>query len=224
VSARSNGVKDLSSLVNLMALAIRTKPIGDIMSAIFNYPYYKLVLHKCGRYIFISQGVRIEHSQNIDIGNMATIGRYTALKGRSEHKPSIVIGDNTNIAEFVILDVAGGYIKIGKRCTVNPFSVLYGHGGLEIGDDVHIATKCTIIPANHGIAFDVPLHKQAATMKGIKIEDDVWVGANVCILDGVTVGTGSVIGAGSVVAKSIPKYSIAAGVPAKVIKSRKAKY
>lgn len=195
--------------------------MGDILSAIFKYPYYKIMLHKCGRYIFISQGVRIEHPQNIDIGNMATIGRYTALKGMSKCSPSIVIGDNTNIAEFVILDVAGGYIKIGKRCTVNPFSVLYGHGGLEIGDDVHIATKCTIIPANHGIDSNIPLYKQDATMKGIKIEDDVWIGANVCILDGVTVGTGSVIGAGSVVAKSIPKYSIAAGVPAKIIGNRR---
>ena len=210
----------MSNLAKLMALAIRTKPIGDILSSVFGYPYYKLVLHKCGRYVFISKGVCIEHPQNIGIGNMVTIGRCTALKGMSKYNPSIAIGDNTNIAELVILDVAGGYIKIGKRCTVNPFSVLYGHGGLEIGDDVHIATKATIIPANHGINADIPLSKQAQTMKGIKIEDDVWIGANVCILDGVTIGTGSVIGAGSVVAKSITKYSIAAGVPAKIVRNR----
>lgn len=209
-----------SEMIHLIMLAFRTKSIGDILSTIVKYPYYKLVLRKLGGYVFMSSGIYIGCPRNIEIGNRVTISKDVALRGNSDDETSIVIGDNTNIAEFVILDTCGGYINIGKRCTINQFSVLYGHGGLEIGNDVHIATKCTIIPANHGIKSGTPLFSQPETREGIKIEDDVWIGANVSILDGVTIGTGSVVGAGAVVNRSCLPYSIIAGVPAKLIGRR----
>ena len=64
------------------------------------------------------------------------------------------------------------------------------------------------------------IHEQGMIGLGIKIEDDVWIGAGAIILDGVTIGRGSVIGAGAVVTKNIPPYSVAVGVPARVIKKR----
>lgn len=206
--------------LRLLVLAMKTKSIAEILYAVSIYPYYKLVLHKFGRYVFMSSGISIEHPTKIDIGDRVVIGRQSALKARSEEKVGIAIGSDTNIAEFVILDAAGGWISIGKRCTINPFSILYGHGGLSIGDDVHIATKATIIPANHYILAGVPLHEQSQSKEGIIIENDVWIGANVSILDGVRIGTGSVVGAGAVVAKDVPSYSIVAGVPAKIVRSR----
>jgi acetyltransferase-like isoleucine patch superfamily enzyme len=74
---------------------------------------------------------------------------------------------------------------------------------------------------NH--VFDDPnrlIRQQPLTCKGITIEDDCWIGTGVRILDGVTIGQGSVIGAGAVVNKDIPPYSVAVGVPAKVISKR----
>ena len=210
----------LNELFRLVVLAVKTKSIADIMCTIFKYPYHKLMLNRFGKYVFMSTGIRIECPRKVNIGDGVVIGRQSSLKGSSEFTPSIDIGDKTNISEFVILDAANGYIKIGKRCTINQFSVLYGHGGLDIGDDVHIATKATIIPANHKIVGGIPLYEQTQSKKGIIIEDDVWIGANVSILDGITIGTGSVIGAGSVVTKSVPKYAVVVGVPACVIKVR----
>ena len=66
------------------------------------------------------------------------------------------------------------------------------------------------------------MRKQGVCSKGIHIGDDVWIGANISVVDGVTVGRGAVIGAGSVVKKNIPEYAVAIGNPARVVKMRRA--
>jgi acetyltransferase-like isoleucine patch superfamily enzyme len=131
------------------------------------------------------------------------------------------IGAKTVIHPFAMLMPHEGEIVIGDYCTVNPFCVLYGHGGLSIGNYVRIATHTVMIPANHVFDDpDTPITKQGLTMKGIRIEDDVWIGAGVRILDGVTIGKGAVIAAGAVVNKSVPPGTIFAGVPAKAVGRR----
>jgi acetyltransferase-like isoleucine patch superfamily enzyme len=158
--------------------------------------------------------------KNIFIGKNSTICKHTTLEvdtiDISESK--IVIGDNTLISSFAILRTYGGTIKIGNSCFVNSFSILYGHGDLTIGNGCLIGPQVTIVPANYGFQErDVPFRLQTPTMEGITIEDNVWIGAGVTILDGCTIGESSIVAAGAVVTKSIPPYSIFAGVPAKKI-------
>lgn len=115
----------------------------------------------------------------------------------------------------------GGHVNIGEFCTINPFCVLYGHGGLQIGNFVRIATHTVIIPANH--VFDdanTPIARQGLTKRGVRIGDDVWIGAGVRILDGVTIGSGAIIAAGSVVNKNVPPLTIVGGIPAKFMRKR----
>ncbi|WP_320200592.1 acyltransferase [Agrobacterium sp. rho-13.3] len=79
----------------------------------------------------------------------------------------------------------GGKITIGNDFSLNPYSVLYGQGGLVIGNDVRIAAGCVIIPYNHIFADrNKPIRLQKLSKLGIVIEDDVWIGANVTVLDG----------------------------------------
>jgi acetyltransferase-like isoleucine patch superfamily enzyme len=121
----------------------------------------------------------------------------------------------------VLLLPSGGSIRMADDCSVNPYSVLYGHGGLTIGNGVRIAAHCVIVPSNHIIDQpQTPIYQLGTTAEGIHIEDYVWIGCGVRILDGVTIGRNSVIAAGAVVSKSIPPDSIAGGVPAKVIRGR----
>ena len=151
------------------------------------------------------------------------IGRGTVFQGSAEivSEGHTEIGDNCVISPWVVLREWGGYIKIGNNCSINSFCHLSGNGGVEIGSFVRIATQCVIISANHNFQdINIPITFQGETAKKISIEDDCWLGAGVKVLSGVTIGKGSVIGAGSVVNKDIPPYSIAVGVPAKVIKSR----
>lgn len=133
----------------------------------------------------------------------------------------IIVGHNTSIGDFAYLMPCGGEIRIGSYCSIQLFCILYGHGGLTIGNYVRIAAQSLIIPSNHNVdALDEPIFLQGESSKGIVIGDDVWIGAGCKILDGVTIGQGSVIGAGSVVTRSIPPYSVAVGVPARVIRKR----
>lgn len=121
----------------------------------------------------------------------------------------------------MILRTYGGTIEIGSSCFINSFTKLYGHGNLTIGHGVLIGPQVTIIPANYGFKDRcLAFRSQPTSMKGIMIEDNVWIGAGVTVVDGCTLGEGSIIGAGAVVTKSVEPYSIIAGVPATKIGSR----
>lgn len=162
----------------------------------------------------------IGYRANTSVGRMTRIHPTAAV--RIVLGGSISIGTHCHLNRGALLETYGGQIYIGDHCTVNPYSVLYGHGGLRIGNFVRIATHCIIVPANHSFdRLDMPIASQPTKAVGITIEDDVWIGANCVVLDGVTIGKGSVIGAGSVVTKSIRPYSVCVGNPARVIADRR---
>ncbi len=111
-------------------------------------------------------------------------------------------------------------LEMGKACSVNAFTVLAGK--IRMGDMVRIASHVSIFGFNHGHEdINKPFCKQPCTSEGIIIGDDVWIGANVVIVDGVTIGSHSLLAAGSVVTKDVPPYSIVGGNPAKRIRDRR---
>lgn len=117
----------------------------------------------------------------------------------SAHK--IRIGDNVEIGHHVDMLAKTKYITIGN--------------------DVLIASFVSMIATNHNFSHaNIPIRLQGLTDAAITIGNDVWIGTKAIILSGVTVGTGSIIGAGAVVTKDVPEYSIVGGVPATVIRHR----
>lgn len=159
--------------------------------------------------------------KNIKIGSGVSLNSNVTLLCH-DAKSFIEIGDNTVVKPYAMLmTYPGGSIKIGKNCSINPFCVLYGQGGLVIGDHVRIATHCVFIPANHRAdELDVPITSQGLDKKGIKIGNNVWIGASVTVLDGCEIGDGAIVGAGAVVTKDVAPNSVVAGVPAKLIRYR----
>lgn len=137
---------------------------------------------------------------------------------------NISIGSDTEILHGTVILTYGGNIKIGDFCSINPYTIIYGHGNTIIGNNVLIAGSCMLIPSNHNYSRnDIPINKQGANSIGITIEDDVWIGHGCSILDGVTIGRGSIVAAGSVVTKNVSSMDIVAGVPAKIIGNRNEK-
>jgi acetyltransferase-like isoleucine patch superfamily enzyme len=91
---------------------------------------------------------------------------------------------------------------------------------VRIGDNVSIAAHCFIIDSNHGIRKDALIRDQPMESERIIIGDDVWIAAHCAVIKGARIRDGAVIGAGAVVNSEIPEYSIAVGVPARVIGRR----
>jgi acetyltransferase-like isoleucine patch superfamily enzyme len=134
----------------------------------------------------------------------------------------IQVKKNARICEGALLLPYGGNIIISEGVFVGPYCVIQSSKGttLQIGTNTMIAGNTFIVPSNHGFEGTIPICKQPVSSKGIIIHNDVWIGAGVVIVDGVNIGEGAVIGAGSIVTKDIPPFSIAAGNPARVIKRR----
>jgi acetyltransferase-like isoleucine patch superfamily enzyme len=154
-------------------------------------------------------------------GDNVTIGEFSYLDCFSRR--GVRIGSYTSIDRNLWLSCGGktgtGFFEIGDHSYVGCNAVIgAGGGGIRIGNNVLIGQTVNIHSESH-VFQDVsaPIRTQGISYKGIVIEDDVWIGSKATILDGVVVGIGSIIGAGAVVTHSIPPYSIAVGVPAKIV-------
>ena len=135
----------------------------------------------------------------------------------------VVIADRAHILRDCILQTgSGGRLSIGADTHIQPRCVFSAFlSPIVVGSDVQIAPHCAFYSYDHGIAQGELMNKQPLRSKGgIIIEDDVWLGVNVIVLDGVRIGKGAVIGGGSVVTKDIPANAVAVGVPARVTRMR----
>lgn len=139
------------------------------------------------------------------------------------------LGESVSIERGTILcwgsgDGASGYMKFGEHTWIGPYNNFRtaGKGSIQIGRRCYISQFCSFISHNHGIRKDTPIQLQPhdETKANIMVGDDVWFGVGCAVLPGVTIGRGVVVGAGSVVTKSIPEYEIWAGIPARKIGER----
>ena len=141
------------------------------------------------------------------------------------HPELITIGDNTTILSNARIQLfpelnGAGSLKIGANCFFLHYLCILVGDDITIGNDVLIASHVLISSQNHGMdpENEQPYMSQELSCKKVVIEDGCWIGERVCINAGVHIGKKCVIGSGSVVTHDIPDYSIAVGVPAKIIK------
>ena len=112
-----------------------------------------------------------------------------------------------------------GSIEMGSDTTINPFAVVRGR--ITLGDGVRIGAHASLIAFNHGTGPDRPIFQQPHTALGITVGDDVWIGSNVVVVDGITIGAHSIVGAGAVVTKNVDEYSVVVGNPARKLRDRR---
>lgn len=185
---------------------IRNSALFILQSYFSLIVWLKCLLAKClGGEIIVGQGASIHPSVVL-----------------STHGGKIVIGENCAILKGAIIAAYGGNITLGNNVSINPYSILYGQGGLTIGNDVRIAAHSMIVPAEH--IFDDKnelIRIQGLSSEGIAIGNDVWISAGAKILDGAQIKDGCVIGANAVLKGETEPHSVYVGVPAKKIKERK---
>jgi acetyltransferase-like isoleucine patch superfamily enzyme len=206
-----------------------TTLLGDI-PAIFLGPQLRRLVYRrlfaaMGDGVYIQHGVEFLSTTSIEIGNGVHIFKNVRLDAKGHPNNQIYLGNGVAIERNVDIGcLENTCIHIEEDTFIGPNVCIAGPGNIRIGKQCMIASQSGIYANNHNVADTLlPMQKQGVTRQGIVIEDDCWLGHGVTVLDGVTIGKGSVIGAGAVVTKDIPPYSVAVGIPAKVIKSRTAK-
>lgn len=144
--------------------------------------------------------IYVESYRKVTIGSYNTLCENINIVNYGDGDCSFIMGDNN---------------YVGRDCEFNI--------GLRIliGDDCLIASGCKFIDSNHGIDKEKLIRLQKGSAKNIVIKNDVWLGSNVIVLQGVTINTGAVVAAGAVVTKDIPAFEIWGGVPARKIGERK---
>jgi acetyltransferase-like isoleucine patch superfamily enzyme len=185
--------------------------------------FFPKLFKKIGKNVTFGKGMTIRQPRKIEIGDNVTFDDQTVLDAKGTNNKGIKIGNNIFIGRNVILSCKEGDIEIGDYANIGSNTYMISESSLKIGKYVFVAGNGYIVAGgNHSFdRRDIPIWFQPSTSKGgIILEDDVWIGASATIIDGVKIEEGSIIGAASLVHKRIPKYSIALGVPATVIKKR----
>ena len=199
-------------MIQLIRIAFRA-----IGASILRRRDWLVVASKAGKHCQISLGSLFIGS-NVKIGSGSSIAESVVIQSSDG---TVIIGKNCRVRHSAKLYSWLGRIEIGRNCTINQNVVMLGTGGITLGNQVMIAANTMIVANSHRIErTDIPIQDQGYSAKGIQIEDDVWIGANTTILDGVKISRGAVVGAGATVTKDVPPYSIVVGVPAQVKKYR----
>ncbi len=167
----------------------------------------------------IHYSVKYWQPSQIWIGDNCEIRHGTFLDARSDNSIAIKIGDGTRIKDYVGLATYGGKIHLGANVLIGRGSSIFGHGGVHIGSESMIGLNTVIISSDHLSYVDgTPFQSQGFTREAIKIEGNVWLGSNVCVLAGSHIHSDVVVGAGAVVQGILNSGWLYGGIPAKPIK------
>ncbi|CAK8724184.1 MAG: Acetyltransferase (isoleucine patch superfamily) [Candidatus Electronema aureum] len=203
-------------------------PLPGAAGMLLRQIFWPRLFAECGKGCMFAAGITVRHPNRIRLGKSVVIGESCILDGRHGSAViSINIGDNVMLSNNVMLSCKNGTIGISDNCGLNSQTIIQSCNGcpVEIGSDCVIGQQCFIIGGGsyNTNRLDIPMREQGLrTDGGVRLEADIWLGGNVTVLGGVTMGRGSIAGAGSVLTKSVGIYTVSAGVPAKVIKTRQA--
>ncbi|XID74090.1 acyltransferase [Alkanindiges sp. WGS2144] len=157
--------------------------------------------------------------ESIQIGKNCFIAPEAQLF--AEPNRNIIIGDGSFVAADCVLH---GPINLGEKVAVNHHCTLDGgRKGVHVAKNSRLAAYCHLYAFNHGMKLNQTIHEQAVSSQGIYIGEDVWLGANVGVVDGVSIGDFAVVGMDSTVTRNVDSYAIVAGSPARIIGDRRNK-
>ena len=200
------------------------KPLLRLLRApslLLRRAWLRLRLGRFGDDTLVEARVRLQYPDRIQLGNGVRIASQVTLRANTDKASGIRIADGSTVHESVLIAANRGQVNIGRHSWIGPFCLVYGNGDVSIGDNVLVAGHSSINTVSHHFErCDIPINDQGIHCDPVRIEDDVWIGMNAVILQGITIGRGAIVGAGAVVTRDVPPWSIVTGVPARVIRQR----
>lgn len=213
--------RDLIKYELVVLLASRLPGAPGLMLRSKLYPW---LLGGVGRGVTFGANVTLRHPHKIRIGDHVMVDDNVVLDAKGEDNRGIAIGHECFIGRNAILSCKDGDIELGERTMIGSNCQIMAAGPVRLGRDVLISAYAYLLGGgNYDLErTDVPINQsqREGNARGIRVADDVWIGPHVVVLDGVSIGAGSAIAAGSIVREDVPGWSIAAGMPAEVVTER----
>lgn len=210
------GEKGLWKIVRFELITLFFSWIPGALGLALRKVFYPCLFQEVGRGVVFGRNITLRHPHKISLGSNCFVDDNTVLDAKGKANRGLHLGDNVYIGRNTILSCKEGSIFIGDFGNISANCSLLSETEIRLGKYCFLAGNCYLVAGgNH--SFDditVPIMFQPSSSKGgIQIDDDVWLGAGVFVLDGVRIGRGSVVGAGAVVIGSLPEYSVAVGRP-----------
>jgi len=184
--------------------------------------FYPMLFKKVGKGVSFGRGITVRHPGKITIENDVVIDDFCVLDAKGINNHGIYISEKTFIGRNSIIYCKNGDVTLEKNVNIGFNSMIFSGSSVSLGENTILASFVYIIGGGHDYSrTDIPVSEQEKPSLGIRVERNCWLGAGVKVFDGVNIGEDTIVGAGAVVIRDIPAFSIAAGVPARVAKSRK---
>jgi acetyltransferase-like isoleucine patch superfamily enzyme len=177
-----------------------------------------LLARKHGKGAHIHYSARIRKYGNVELSEYSIIRAGVKIRNNDG---KVILGASAYLNEGCVIQVENARFSIGENSFLNDECMIIALANIMIGKNVMVGPRCCFVSANHNFEdLKTPMVLQGYKAVGIEVGDDVWIGINSTITDGVKIGSGSIVAAGSVVTKDIGEYEIWGGVPAKFIRKR----
>jgi acetyltransferase-like isoleucine patch superfamily enzyme len=194
--------------------------------------FYPRLFKKVGQGVVFGRHIVIRNARNVTLGDQVIVDDLCVIDGRGAGPEGVVIGDRVIVNRGTTIQAKIGPIHIGDDCDIGGGSTVHSQGGVEIGRAVVIGGGAKIsggafqiqrktAEAGSGPSLGMAAREQTRWTSGpVRIGDKCLIGMGTMVLDGVEIGEGAVIGAGTVMTRSVPAYSVVAGVPGRVLRLR----
>lgn len=215
------------SWASLLAYELYTTFIAPLPGAagyVLRKLFLKRMLGSMGKGVIVGRSVTIRHPAKIHLADGVAVDDYAVLDAKGDDNKGIVLDDNVLVGRNVVLSCKDGDIHVGGNTNIAMGCFIQSARTVNVGRKVLFGAYCYVIGGGDHASdrTDIPVMDQGQIIRGIDIEDHVWLGADVKVVDGVRIGRDAIIGAGAVVAGDVPEYCVAAGVPARVLRDRRA--
>lgn len=177
----------------------------------------QVLFASCGRQAVFGRNISLFHPGRMVLGERVAIDDDCRLDAERCSLGEFALGDDVIVSRGCLLSAMHGYLRLGPRVNVGTCCTMYSAGGIDIGAGTMLASNCYLGGGTYAVrgSREKPLSGQLEPGRGLVIGEDCWLGAGVTVIDGVTIGRGSIIAAGAVVIDDVEPFSVMAGVPAR---------
>ena len=215
------GSRSLARLLLYELVMLTSSWVPGALGLLLRKLLYPLLLGGMGKGVVFGQGVVLRHPHKVRLGDGVTVDDLVVLDAKGTSNRGIDVGRGGFLGRGTILSCKNGDITLGDHANLGFHCEIFSGSSVTVGAHALFAAQVYLVGGGHEFeGRDAAVIDQPRTSHGIVLGDNVWLGTGAKVLDGVRIGSDSVIGANAVVTKDLPQGAIAAGVPARVLRLR----